>query len=134
MSDLLSAASLLLAVVGVLYSLWYSAIADALATKVPEHAANRVKPRHEGGAVLCSKAAPLAFASTAVGLVFLPPAFLLAANPAETFERMGCSYISNYDPISTAFCLVVMFSLVLAGHSFTQTVRLILLLLKLWAQ
>lgn len=35
MSDLLSAASLLLAVVGVIYGLWYGEISIALETKLP---------------------------------------------------------------------------------------------------
>jgi hypothetical protein len=124
MSDLLAAASLLTAIVGVLYALWFAEIIEALNKEVPKHAANRIRPRMEVSAVWFSRALPLAVASGSVAATFLPPAVLLASESWQRFKTAGLPTATSYDPISTSLCLVEVFSLVLAFDCWIRLARL----------
>lgn len=71
MSDLLSAASILLAVVGILYGLWYGEIKDALKEKVAAHPEDNGKAISHVSSVLSTRAIPLLVAASSVSVIFL---------------------------------------------------------------
>lgn len=128
MSDLLSAATLLLTVVGVIYSLWYAEISSAIneGPKLPprDHREDRRIPLKKLREVLHSKAVPLSVASLLVAIVFFPPSMSLAIRFARGCIQQGPSILSRYDAIATSFFTVEMFSLALAYFSLTRAVQL----------
>lgn len=116
MSDLLSAASLLLAVLGVLYGLWYPEITAALEIKVPDFAEDRKRPYRQVSSVLYSRALPLTIAALGVSLIFLPEAIKITRDTFLQYQAQGVAYIKNYNAVYTAFCFVVAMSIAIAVH------------------
>jgi hypothetical protein len=118
MTDLLSAASLLLTIVGVIYGIWYGEITSAIdnTSKLPskEHPADRAAPLRRLRGVLCSKAIPLALASQCVSIVYLPPSLGLVVQFIHGWIRNGPAILLQYDPIGTSFIVVEFFSVSLA--------------------
>lgn len=128
MSDLLSAATLLLTVVGVIYSLWYGEISKAIddAPKIPPstHPEDRAAPLKKLRDVLHSKAIPLSIASVCVTLVFLPPSAGLVFQFVHRCFQLGPSILKKYDAIATSFITVELFSISLAYLSSIRAWRL----------
>lgn len=116
MADVLSAASLLLTVLGVVYGTWYSEIIKALETAIPEHAANRVPVRQMVRTSLYAKAFPLALAATVLTLVFLPDAVTIVRAGVNAFETAGWDAFHEYNAVEAAFCLVVLLTGALAAY------------------
>lgn len=125
MGDLLSAASLLLAVVGVLYGLWYPELMAALAVKMPQHKEDRVAPHRRVSSTLLSRAVPLALGFSVLALVFLPDALAILIISLRHFRDEGVAALHRYDPVRTSFCLVVAFALSLAAHVVWLVIRLV---------
>lgn len=112
MGELLSAASLLLTIVTVLYALWYPEIVEGLNIKIPKHEEDWPGPSKKIETLIRSKVIPLFVSSMLVSIVFIPDAISIikeaywvwmhAENPA-----------SKYSSVKTAFTLVVLFSVYL---------------------
>jgi hypothetical protein len=115
MSDKLSAASLLLAIVAVLYGMWYPLLTDSLETKVPEFAADRPKPRKAVYAVRKGRALPLLVAAIGVAAVFLPDALGIVVQSLRIAATEGL-HLREYDSVATAFVLVEVVSLYFVIH------------------
>lgn len=116
MSDKLSAASLLLAIVAVLYGTWYPLLTDTLAIKVPEFAAERRKPRREVAEVRAVRALPSMVAAGGVAAVFLPDVVAIVLHSLRTIASEGPGAVRTYDSVATAFVLVEVVSLYFAIH------------------
>lgn len=123
MGDLLSASSLLLAVIGILYGFWYNDLHEAKTTEVPNHAANCTAPRIKVSGILWSRALPLATSSVLLALVFLPDAIKLVSDSYSAYAKHGFS-LASYDAVRTAFCVVVVFKVILAIHLSTLFVQI----------
>lgn len=130
MGDLLSASSLLLAVIGILYGFWYNDLHQAKRMQVPNHAANCTAPRIEVSRVLWSRALPLAASSVLLAVVFLPDAITIVSDSYNGYVKEGFS-LASYDAVRTAFCVVVVFKVVLASHLSTILVQIISLRARL---
>jgi hypothetical protein len=132
MSDLLSAASLLLAVVGVIYGLWYAEISSALDTKLPSrsHAEDRADVLKPIRRVFFAKAIPLSLGSGSIALVFLPPSVGIVCRFVNSLCRLGPSVILQYDAITTSFVMVEVFALALACLSLVRVLALWALIRK----
>jgi hypothetical protein len=115
MSDKLSAASLLLAIVAVLYGMWYPQLTQALDTKVPPHEPDRRKPQREVRELCNQRAIPLTSAAIGVALVFLPDAVAIVAESAGVLRSEGLQ-LRTYDSVATAFVLVELVSIYFAFH------------------
>lgn len=122
---LLSAASLLFTVVGILYGMWYESISATLKTKVEKFAENNVKSFIEVSHVLWGRALPLIMLAAPLGFVFLPDAVTICVQAWSQVGAHGLSAWHAYDSIRTAFCLVVSASLVLGVHTAILGVRLL---------
>lgn len=117
MSDLLSAASLLLTLMGIVYGLWYTEIVGAQNATVPLLLADRNPVRNQVKAALFAKALPLAVATTVLAAIFFPNASSIAfpwlgallAAPAQAF--------SHYNAVTVTFCFVELLSIALAVHT-----------------
>jgi len=124
MSDLLSAASLLLAVVSVLYGLWYPEITSALKEEVPEFTEDRIKPHQRVSSVFFGRAVPLSLAASTLALLFLPDTFQIFLKSLNAYSHYGIKTISQYDAVQTAFCTVVVFSASIAVHAIILACKL----------
>jgi hypothetical protein len=124
MSDLLSAASLLMAIAAILFSLWYSEIANALEIVPKQYSEDNKASRQTINAVLRSKAIPVALMALAIALIFLPDALKLAKESYLGYVQNGFAALENYDAVRTAYCFVTVLSVVLAGYMGTIVVQL----------
>lgn len=118
MADLLAAASLLLTVVTVLYSLWYSEIATASKREIKDQAANRMSDFKECRGVLLWKAIPLFVVTVALVAINLPDAYQIVT---DAFKEAGKSPPATYSAIRTTFVAVVIILAFVAGHIFFAT-------------
>ena len=129
MSDLLSSASLLIAIVTVLYALWYAEIKRGI---------KDIRPRQnwekddflEVLGILLLRALPLAVASLGLALVFLKDALIIVRNSLK-LELNIHDRIMNYDAVSTAFVLVESICLFLFALIIVQFFRLVMNLINL---
>ena len=116
--DILSAASLLLAILAVLYSLWYSDIASALRIAVPRHREDAAAERRQVGDALRTRALPLGIAAALLVLVFLPEAIHISTLWVSRASDHGLwNAIRDYDPVSLSLVLVVIAMLALAAYT-----------------
>ncbi len=104
MSDLLSAAGLLLAIVTMLYSLWYREMEDAAARPVPLHDWER--PQREVRGVWRNKALPLLVATLLLTVVLAKDAVCVCVGAVGRLWRDGLGAAASYDAVRTAFVLV----------------------------
>lgn len=124
MSDLLSAATLLLTVLGVVYSAWYSDIINAIGIKIPDHAANREPERKIVRGSLYGKALPLAVAASVLALLFLPDAFSIAVGGVRELVTKRCAAFQEYNAVAAAFLVVVILTSALSGYLLFLVCRL----------
>jgi hypothetical protein len=116
MSDLLSAASLLLTVLGIVYGTWYAEITQALAAVIPDNKDNREPVRRIVRAALWGKAFPLALAAIALTALFLPDALVIAAGGVGVLSAKGVGSFHEYNAVQAAFCLVAVLTGALAVY------------------
>lgn len=116
MDDILSAASLLLAILAVLYGLWYPEISESLKIKPPTHRPDGKKDYDAVRAVLVNRSIPLTLASFLLSLVFLPDVIYILDYSFHHFYSMGVDAIKDYSSVSASFILVVLFSISLCIH------------------
>lgn len=117
MADLLSAASLLLTVLTILYSLWHPDISTASGLPVDHFAANRHVVYRRARSVFFSKALPLCLATGVLFAAALPQAIVILRRPiARSF--------ATYDAVSTIFVAVTCVLLFLSAHILYNAVSL----------
>jgi cytochrome c biogenesis factor len=129
MSDLLSAASLLLTVLGIVFGAWYPEIVNALAAAVDEKFDDRGAVRRTVRTALYGKALPLALAATILTALFLPDALAIVRGAYSAFGALGWGAFGMYDAVEAAFCLVVALAGLLAVYLMSLAYRL---RAKLW--
>lgn len=117
MNELLTAASVLLAITGVLYALWHDDIVSAISMVMPKHREDRGGFEKKLKSVLWSRAIPLMLATLCIMLVYLPPSIGIIASSFQGYSSLGFENFRNYDPIATSFVLVEVFTSVLAIQS-----------------
>ena len=127
MADILSATTLLLTLIGLLYTVWYPELTDALDTKLPEFPEDRKKPLRKVRSALNTKAVPLVAFAAVLSIAFLPVAISIAAGSVGQLARSPHEFFSNYDPVATAFFLVVLGACAFTAHLVSLVVRLIAL-------
>ncbi len=117
MSDLLSAASLFLAVIGLLYSVWYGEITTAIAMRVPTHAADRGPATRELRRVARTRALPLFMSATLLASVLMPDliAVIYSAIRRVAFDHLGA--LRYYDAVRMLFAAIAVTSVGLAIHT-----------------
>jgi hypothetical protein len=101
--SLLTASAVLLAVTGLLFTLWYPEVSLLLRSKPPvnmEERRRRIGPIRDAYRM---KAVPLAILALAQLAIFLPEVVRVAVHATETVVRDGAAAFSRYDSIQTAF-------------------------------
>ena len=124
MNELLTAASVLLAITGVLYALWHDDIVDATAMDMPKHKEDRDEFKKRILSVLLSRAVPLSLSTLCIALVYLPPSISIFKFSLSYYIYFGFDNFANYDPIATSFVLVEVFTLALSVQSLIYVWRL----------
>jgi len=125
MSDLLSAASLLLGVLAILFGLWYPEITKAIETVEPSHRGDYGRPYKQIKAVLYSRAIPLTTACFLLTLVFAPDAIRIIFLSMNKYSIEGTGALRSYSAVSTSFVLVVSLALALHVYLFYYTIKLV---------
>lgn len=126
MSDLLSAASLLMAVIAIIYSLWYPELTEKLNIYPKPHKEDNVADCQLVKMALISKAIPLSILALLIALTFLPDAVKIALEAMSTYKIHGAASINLYNAVKTAYFLVSIVSVALAFY-------IIVLMLKLFS-
>lgn len=120
LTDLLSAASLLMTVVAILYSLWYPELTKIIEVKASQHKADNFLLCKQTKDILFGKAIPLALMSALVVAVFAPDAIIISMQSIVIYKS---SLIYTYDAVRTAYCFVFIFSFILAVHILNLTYK-----------
>ena len=115
MGDILSAASLLLTIVTVLYALWYPELIEGLKIEIPPHKEDRPGPLSKINKVIYSRALPLFISSMLVSVVFIPDVVNILKEVYEAWMQDDGA-IPNYSSVKTAICIVVIFSICISFH------------------
>jgi hypothetical protein len=120
MSDLLSASSLFLAVIGLLYSVWYAEIIAAIGLRAPQHEEDRGPVIRKIKTVCRTRALPLAVASVTLSIILTPDCFSILTFAFHTFSQKGITALFLFNAVKTLYCAITITSIGIAVH----TVRL----------
>jgi uncharacterized membrane protein YgcG len=131
MSDLLSAASLLMAVIAILYSLWYTELTKLLEIQPAKYKEDNSASRKQVYNTFYSKSLPLSIMAIIVAFVFCPDAVRICIESLAKYQLKGWSAIKDYDAVRTAYVLVFVFSSILASYICRLSWKIWRLLLKL---
>ena len=124
MGDLLSAASLLLAVVRIFYGLWYGDISESLSLPIPPHKEDRVPVRQRVRHALYGKALPIVLTSLPSAIIFLPDTISIVDESIGRASSDFSGAIASYDAVRTAFCFVVLLLVALGVYASVLAIRL----------
>jgi hypothetical protein len=105
MSDEIAVASLLMAILAILYGAWYSEIVKAVNLDIPKHE----KAINLGIAkeALFSKCLPLLVLSILTTAVFTPSLLSIISHSILIAKDNGFESYQKYSAVKTAFCLVI---------------------------
>jgi hypothetical protein len=95
MTDLLSAASLLLTALTIIYGLWYPQMVEVLKIIPPTHKADRTKPYREVCHVIRTRALPLFVISGLLTFIFVPDASRIVRSSLHNFRGNGFASVHN---------------------------------------
>jgi hypothetical protein len=117
MNDLLSAASLFLAVLGLLYSAWYAEINECLKTTTPQFKRDRGPLISRVEIAYYKRARPLAVGAVAVSLILFPDLLRTLWSSYRVYRGQGFCAIKSYDAVRTLFCSIWAMTFVFARHA-----------------
>jgi hypothetical protein len=119
LSDAVSAASLVLAVLAALYTLWLPAVSDALGIEPKTDKDDREPQRKQVAMAIRTKAVPLATTTVAASLILLPRGILVVAEAATHWREW------SFNDVKALFVLTSVLMVVLASVSVAQLIKLI---------
>lgn len=117
MSDLLSAASVILTVSGILFGLWYGDLQRVIAETIPKHLPDRKSIQGEIRSALLGKAVPLAAFSVLASLIFLPALISVVVDALSKAVHYRLGALALYDAGKCSFVLVSLMTMGLAIYS-----------------
>ena len=116
----LSATSLVLAAIALVYSAWSASIQNDIDRPFSPNDKVRETERHEVRQTMRSRAVPLAMASTSVLVVFVPRLWSVIVSVIDHWSGTG----SQYDDVAAAFVVTQIFVAGLTVHLWKQVWRL----------
>lgn len=123
-ADLLSATSLLVGAVGLLYGAWQAELAAAQHSRVAPKRLDRGPEIARVRRTLRGRALPLAAASGSLVLIFLPSAVLVIRHAGDLLLADPVAALRRYDPVPAAFLAVYLVAVALFGTALATTLRL----------
>lgn len=112
MSDLLSASSLLLAILTTLFGTYYTAINEVLSLEPNNHKEDDKSNFEIATTVLKTKLIPLLLASISISLIFIPQSVKIILDSIKHYKELGGENLS-YDTIATSYIAVTIFMIAL---------------------
>jgi hypothetical protein len=106
MSDLLSAASLFLAVLGMLYATWHGEIVAAISLPIKPHRVDRKQEVIKVCYSLNYRAIPLAAGAIIVAVILTKPAAQIIGEVLIAWSQPGRLSGFSYDPVKALFCAI----------------------------
>jgi hypothetical protein len=129
--DLLTATSMLVGAVGLLYGTWHAEISDALHTEVRPKRLDRGLDRAVVLRAHNGRALPVAIAGWTLVLIFTPTTIgVLVAAVRHVFDE-PTTFLRDYDPVPPAFIAVYLVAVVMAVAATVTVYRLRALLRRL---
>ncbi|GAA1756843.1 hypothetical protein [Luedemannella helvata] len=123
-ADLLSATSLLVGAVGLLYGAWQAELTAALRSRVAPKRLDRAPERARVRRTIRGRAVPLVAATGALVLIFLPSAVQVVTRAATLSAEHPVAALRRYDPVPAAFLAVYLVAVVLAATALATLTRL----------
>jgi flagellar biosynthesis protein FlhB len=117
MIEILSASSILLAVIGILFGLWNKELSDILKEKIEKHKEERELQREKQLRSLLSKSIPLFMLSFMTLLIFSPVAIQKSMWIQSLRHFSIKELISNYDPLYASLMMITLFLLLFVSYS-----------------
>src|ERR1700687_3530403 len=118
MSDLLFAASLFLAALGLLYSAWYGEIRETLDIPAPDYKPDRGPLISKVKVVYYTRALPLVVGAATVSIILFPDLLRTLWSSFQAYRDRGFGAIESYDAVRTLFCAIWAMTFAFAGHAF----------------
>lgn len=112
MSDILSSASLLLAILTTVFGLIYPTIKEVIDLKVATHKADNSANYKKALLIRKTRLIPLLFGSIILTLVFIPELIKQVAKSIKTFSKSGFDF-NTYDTVMASFIIVTLFMITL---------------------
>lgn len=116
MSDILSALSLLFAVLGLLYSAWYSELNSAMKENIPKFKEDRRPILEKVQSVFYSKSLPLSISALIISLIILPDFIKIIIEISCVVQKNGISSVKYYDSVKTLFFFTFILLIVFTVH------------------
>jgi hypothetical protein len=125
MSDLLSASSMFLAVISLLYSSWYPEISSNIKIEgKTDFKADNKEIIKKVKNTLLFRALPLSASSFLLFCILLPDFIKIIGASINRFYSPKYSFATDYDAVKTLFCIIVLSTAILFIHLFIQTLNL----------
>jgi len=129
--DLLTAASMLVGAVGLLYGTWHAEISEALRTEVRPKRLDRGRDRAAVARAHNGRALPVAVAAWALVAIFTPTTVGLIVAGVRRLFGDPTLFLRAYDPVPPAFIAVYLVAVVIAVAATVTVHRLRALLRRL---
>ena len=124
MGDILSATSLLLTIITVLYGVWYSEINNTIDLKKPLHVEDGGLLYKTVVSVLKHKAVPLFIASLSLTLIMLGQVVGIIEEACTIIFINKWSSFKYYDVVKMIYCTVFVFSFSISLYTFNSVKEL----------
>jgi hypothetical protein len=124
MSDKLSAASLLLTAVAIIYSLWYPEISHVLKVVPKPHKPDNRADFKEVGRILAARSLLLFLISMVLVAIFAPDTIAIIRETMYTLTSAELRTHSRYDAVTACFVAVSSLTLLFTIHLGVLTVKL----------
>ena len=116
-SDVVQAASLVVAALAIVYSLWYPELQHALKIKLEDKKEDRKPQREEILGVILRRAVPLLIAAAAVTAIFFKPALDVAEHALDRVRDDGWDDAwADYDAVRASLVALVVAGAALMVH------------------
>lgn len=123
MGDILSAASLLLAILTALYGFYYPSIKEVIDSKVDTEPKNNREKYDKSKIVWKTKLLPLLLTSVALTVIFIPEFLeIIKSSISVIFGKQISS--KKYDTVKASYLAVTIFIIVLTGNIIVASIKL----------
>lgn len=124
MNEILTAISLLVAFISVVYGQWIGEINKAIDLEPERQRADNKGKYNVAKVAYTQRAMPLAIGSVIIMLIFLPELIKEVVHCYHVFVKLGIYSISEYSTMKTAFVAVFIMILYFAIHLIIKTFEL----------
>lgn len=122
MSDEIAVASLLMAILAILYGAWYPEIVKVINTETPRHDKGiDLKIAQE---IRNTKSLPLLFLSILTSIIFIPSLITIICDAISFHHEFSISAFKKYSVVKTAFCLVIISCIIISYHIIVTHIQL----------